>query len=104
VSKAGRSGKEKSKKPGTGAGATATGNGAGSNLFLTAAEQRVAEKKAEKMEKDETYSFLREEALKDVCIYLFQFPSLPLFSSTLGTWFLILSVTERRRTSRPARI
>jgi hypothetical protein len=34
--------------------------------FLTAAEQRAADKKAEKKDKEEMYNFLREDVLKDV--------------------------------------
>jgi hypothetical protein len=34
--------------------------------FLTAAEQRLANKKAEKKEKEEMYSFLKEDVLADV--------------------------------------
>jgi hypothetical protein len=98
VAKTGRS--DKSKKPGIGHAAPATSNGAGSNLFLTAAEQRVAEKKAEKKDKEETYSFLREDQIKDVCKLLtsasLSSSLLEVAWSTLGIESLILSFNRKK--------
>jgi hypothetical protein len=44
----------------------AASSGNGKNAFLTAAEQRVADKKAKKQEKEETYEFLKDDVIMDV--------------------------------------
>jgi DNA mismatch repair protein MSH6 len=59
------------------------GSSTNGGTFLTAAEQRVKDTKAEKKEKEDPYAFLQEGVLKDVCLRHQFSQNLSLFASIL---------------------